>query len=244
MALTPQNNEAFLREVDDELRRDQLVTFWERWGRLLIVGIVAALALFAAYLYWQHRQHEAAGVEGEQLQAAFDSLGAEKVAAASVPLATLAGSKREGYAALAKFTQADILLQKSDLKGAAAKFAEVANDNGAAKPFRDLALIRQTAAEYDGLKPQVVVERLRTLAVPGNPWFGSAGELVAIAYVRMNRRDLASALFVKIARDEGVPDSVRQRSIQMAGVLGVDTPPPASGATGPGAAKNEDGKAR
>lgn len=233
MAITPNTNQAFLREVDDELRRDQLATFWERWGRWLIVAIVAALALFAGYLYWRHHQEQVAGVEGEQLQAAYDSLGANNPAAAGAPLATLATSRRAGYAVLAKFTQGDILLQKNNGKAAAALFAGIAADTGNAQPFRDLALIRQTAAEYDSVKPQVVVERLRPLAVAGNPWLGSAGEMVAVAYIRMNRRDLAGALFGKMARDEGVPNSIRQRAVQMAGVMGVD-------AVAPG----EDNKAR
>lgn len=222
MALTPNSNDAFLREVDDELRRDQLAGFWENWGRWVIVGIVVALAAFGAYLYWQHRTDQAAGIEGERLQAAYDSLGANNPAAAAAPLAEIAASNRDGYRALAKFTQADVLLQKQDFKGAAAKLGEIAQDASFAKPFRDLALVRQTSAEFDELKPQVVVERLRPLAVAGNPWFGSAGEMVAIAYVRMNRRDLAGALFGRMAQDDDVPDSIRQRAVQMAGVLGVD----------------------
>jgi len=222
LALTPESNEAFLREVDDELRRDQLMSFWEKWGFWLIGGVVAALALFGAYLYWQHRQEVAAGDEAETLQGAYDKLAASQPSEAAPTLATLAGSSRDGYRALAKFTQADILLEKNDMKGAAAKFAEVANDSGLAQPFRDLALIRQTSAEYDGLKPQVVIDRLRALAIPGNPWFGSAGELVAIAYMQTNRNDLAGTLFGQIGRDKTVPDSIRQRAVQMAGVLGVD----------------------
>ena len=91
--------------------------------------------------------------------------------------------------------------------------------------FRDQALVRQTAAEFDTLKPQVVVERLRPLAVAGNPWFGSAGELTAVAYMRMNKSDLAGPLFAKIAADEGVPDTIRQRAVQMAGAVGVDAVP-------------------
>ena len=54
LASTPPDNEAFLREVDDELRRDELQSFWKRWGRWLVGGIIAALALFAAYLWWQN----------------------------------------------------------------------------------------------------------------------------------------------------------------------------------------------
>ena len=77
-------------------------------------------------------------------------------------------------------------------------------------------------AEYDSLQPQVVIDRLRPLVVKGGAFYGSAGEMTAIAHLRMGRRDLAGKLFGEIARDEGVPPSIRQRVVQMAGVLGVD----------------------
>ena len=128
----------------------------------------------------------------------------------------------DGYRASAKFVQADLLLQKNDLKGAAAKFAEVANDTGLAQPFRELALIRQTTAEYDVLRPDAVIARLAPLAVKGGPWLGSAGEMVAIAHLRLNHRDQAGRLFGEIAADPNVPETVRQRAVQMAGTLGVD----------------------
>lgn len=218
----PPTNEAFLREVDDELRRDRLASFWTRYGRLLIAAIVLGLAAFAGYLYWRNHQQEVRGQEGEKLQSAYDALAAGRAAEANKPLDELTRSSSEGYRALALFTQADILLQRDDLKGAAAKFAEVARNEEFAPAFRDLALIRQTAAEYDTLQPQAVVDRLRTLAVPANPYFGSAGEMVAVAHLRAGRRDLAGRLFGQIARDENVPASLRQRAVQMAGLLGVD----------------------
>lgn len=246
MALPPKTDEAFLREVDEELRRDQLAGFWTNWGIWVAVGLVAALAALAGFLYWQHHNREVAGVEGEQLQAAYDSLGANNAAVAAKPLAELAKSNRDGYRALALFTQADVLLQKDDLKGAAAKLGAIAGDTSLAKPFRDLALVRQTSAEFDTLKPQVVVERLRPLAVPGGAWLGSAGEMVAIAYLRMNQRQQAGILFGQIARDTGVPETIRQRAVQMAGVLGVDavaSTGPTAGTIAP-AASNEDTKAQ
>ncbi len=222
MALPPKTDESFLREVDEELRRDQLAGFWTNWGKWVVVAVLAALVALAGFLYWQHRRETAAGVEGEQLQTAYDALAADKVADASKALTQLSGSGQAGYSALARFTEADILLQKEDMKGAAAKLAAIAADTSVAKPFRDLALVRQTSAEFDTLKPQVVVERLRPLAVAGNPWFGSAGEMVAIAYVRLNQRAQAGTLFGQIARDPGVPETIRQRAVQMAGVMGVD----------------------
>lgn len=219
MALTPQNNDAFLREVDEELRKDQALDLWHRYGRTLIIALAGALAALGGVLFWQSHQRKTAEREGEQLQAAYDDLGAQKVAAASQSLAALAQSSADGYRAVARFTQADIALQKDDLKGAAQQFAAIAADQSIAKPFRDLALIRQTSAEFDALKPDVVVARLRGLAVAGNPWFGSAGELVAVAYLKQGRRDLAARLFGQIAATEQVPASIRQRAVQMAGVL-------------------------
>ena len=222
MALTPQNNEQFAREVDEELRRDEAIALWKRWGKIIVAAIVAGLLAFAGWLYWQSHREGVAGEQGVKFNQAMDDLGANQKAKAAPALAELATSGTEGYSALAKFTQADIALQNQDLKGAAKLFAEVANDGDLAQPLRDLALIRQTNAEYDSLQPQVVIDRLRPLAVKGNAFFGSAGEMTAIAHLRMNRRDLAGRMFGEIARDDAVPSSIRQRAVQMAGVLGVD----------------------
>lgn len=225
MALTPQNNEAFLREVDEEYRREQMIGLWQRYGRWIVVAVVAVLVAFAAFLYWQHRERVAAEKEGETLQTAYDYLGANDFKGAAKPLAELAQSKRDGYRVLALFSQADVLLQQNKLKEAAAKFAGVANDASVAQPFRDLALIRQTAAEYDTLKPDVVIQRLSPLAVQGNAYMGSAGEMVGAAYLAQGKRDQAAQTFARIARDKTVPQSLRQRAVQMAGVLGVDALP-------------------
>lgn len=222
MALTPQNNDQFAREVDEELRREEALALWKRWGKVIVGVVVAALVALAGWLYWQSHREAVAGEQGEKFNQAMDALGANQQAKATPVLAELATSGTEGYQALAKFTQADIALQKDDLKGAAKLFGEVANDGSIAQPLRDLALVRQTTAEYDSLQPQAVIDRLRPLAVKGNPFFGSAGEMTAVAHLRMNRRDLAGRLFGEIARDEGVPSSIRQRAVQMAGVLGVD----------------------
>lgn len=229
MALTPQNNEAFLREVDEELRKDQAAALARRWGLVIAAVVALGLVIFAGYLFWQHRQREAAGREGEQLQMVWDNLAANQNAKAAPALAELAKSDSDGYRAIALFTQADLLLQKDDLKGAAAKFGAIAADESLAEPFRHLALIRQTTAEFDTIKPDQVVARLRGVAVPENPYFGSAGELVALAYLKQNKRDLAGRLFGQMAQDENVPASIRQRAVQMAGVLGVDAVPADAG---------------
>ena len=67
-----------------------------------------------------------------------------------------------------------------------------------------------------------VAAQLQPLAQPANAWFGSAGELLAMAYLEQGKRAEAGRLFAEIARTETVPNPIRSRARQMAGVLGVD----------------------
>jgi hypothetical protein len=72
------------------------------------------------------------------------------------------------------------------------------------------------------MQPQAVIDRLKPLATPGNPWFGSAGELVAMAYLKQGKENLAGPLLAAIAKDDQVPQTLRARTRQLAGVLGYD----------------------
>ena len=95
--------------------------------------------------------------------------------------------------------------------------------------------MRGTSLDFDTLKPDEVIARLQPLAVAGEPFFGSAGEMVAMALLAKGQKPAAAQLFAKIAADDGVPDSLRARAVQVAGTLGVDAS--ASLPTGPTAAE-------
>jgi hypothetical protein len=221
VALTPQNSEVFMREVDEAVRQDQLLTFWQRYGRIAIAVLVLGLAAFGGWLYWQHYSRTQSEATSEKVDAVLaGALGGGNPDAKQLDALTQAG--QPGYRAAALLTKAGVASRKGDAKGAIALYAAMAADSGLDQPYRDLALIRQTALEFDSLKPQQVVDRLKPLAIEGAPWFGSAGELVALAYVKMGKTDLAGPMFAAMAKDKGVPDSIRSRARQMAGVMGID----------------------
>lgn len=223
MAVTPaDSDEAFLREVDENLRRDQVADLWRRYGRIAIAALVAALAVLAGVLWWNSHRASVAGQEGEQMQAAFDDIAKGNLATADASLAKLATSRVGGYRAAALLSQAAVAVERKDDRSAIAKLAAVAGDTGLAQPYRDVALVKQTALEFDTLTPQTVIARLQPLAVAESAFFGSAGEMVAISYLRLNRRAHAGSLFAAIAKQPSVPATIRQRAVQMANGLGID----------------------
>jgi hypothetical protein len=227
LALTPTDkraatDEAFLREVDDAVRAGDLENFWKRYGRWLLAAIVGGLIAFGGYIYWYNQKAAAAAANGEKFLAATEKLDGGDSKAALADFQTLAKADQPGYRAMAKMMIATIAARDGDTKKAVAEYAKVAADSSLPQPFRDMALIRQTAAEFDTLPPQTVVNRLKPLSKPGNAWFGSAGEMTAIAYMKMGKEDLAGPIFAQIAKQEGLPESIRSRAQQMAGSLGVD----------------------
>ena len=225
-----------MREVDDALRQDQVEQFLVRYGKPLLAVVVAALLAFAGYLYWQHRQRAEAEAGSEQLILALDDLDAGNASGAQAKLAPIAAGSG-GTATMAQIAQAGALLEKGKSADAAKLYSKVAEDSAAPKPLRDLATVREIAAAFDTLPPQTVVDRLSSLAQPGNPWFGVAGEMVGVAYLKQGKAKQAGPLFVKIAKDKTQPDALRARVRQLAGQLGYDAIDDVVSATG------EDGAA-
>lgn len=214
-------NDAFLREVDDALREDELLTALRRYGKPALAVVVAGLLALAGYLWWDNYRNDQQATHGEQLILALDQLEAGNLATASAGLAPLAGGS-DGSAAAARLLRADIALKLGHTQEAAGQYAALAADSAAPQPYRQLASIREVAVRFDSMSPDAVIARLKPLAVPGNPWFGSAGELVGMAYLKQGNTALAGPLFGAIAREKTVPDTLRSRARQIAGLLGND----------------------
>src|SRR3546814_1131712 len=102
------------------------------------------------------------------------------------PYTTLFRSEDNGaYRSAALIQQANMKAQTGDLKAAAALMAKVAGDTSVDQSLRDLALVRQTAFEFDTLKPEAVIARMKPLVEakdPASSWFPSAAALSAIAH--------------------------------------------------------------
>ena len=223
MALTPDTpNDAFLREVDENLRRDQLRDYAKKYAPWLIAAVVLFLVAIGGWIYWQSRQQQQAAQQSEQLNQIYSDIASGKLANVPERLNQLAAEGDDIVRASALFASASVALDQGKRPDAIAKYREAQSDEDLPKVYRDAALIRLTALEFDSIKPEEVIARLQPLAAAGNPWFGSAGELTAMAYLKQNKKAEAGRMFAAIAADPQVPETLRTRAVQIAGTLGVD----------------------
>ena len=212
----------FVREVDEAVRQDDMMGAMRRFGIPLLIAVVVVLAGLGGWLWWRNNQAETLGRQGEDLALALDQVQAGRFDTGSKSLEPLAAKPATGIGAVAAVMRGAIAEEQGKRADAVRQFAAVSGNADAPQAVRDLATVREVAAGFETFSPQQVIDRLKPLAVPGNPWFGNAGELVGMAYLKQGKRELAGPMFASIARDEKVPPTLRRRARQLAGLLGVD----------------------
>ncbi|WP_294122950.1 tetratricopeptide repeat protein [Sphingomonas sp.] len=222
MALPTDPAEAFVREVDENLRRDQMADMAKSYGKWIIAAVVLFLGAVGGYLYWQSNSQKQAAADSETISAALDKAASGSSKGAQAELAPLGDSANDVTRASALLGQAALALRKNDRKTAIDLYTKVENDSGLPQPYRDLALVRRTMTEFDALKPDEVIARLKPLTEQGKPFFGTAGEMTGMAMLDKGDKVGAGQLFARIASDKQVPQSIRARAVQLAGSLGVD----------------------
>lgn len=230
MALTPSKtgdkrsaeDDVIIREIDEAVRQDDATEFIRRYGIAIAAVLIIALAGLGGYLFYDAQTESRLEAQSEQLMGVVDARDAENWDAVEERAAALIDADVPGVRTSARFMQASALLENGEPGGAVELYARIAADEEAPPAMRDLARIREVATDFDDRQPEEVIARLKDLAVPGNPFFGSAGELTAIAHLEAGNRKAAGSLFAAIAKDEDQPATLRDRARQMAGLLGVD----------------------
>jgi hypothetical protein len=223
LAQPPDISETFMREVDENLRRDQLRDFFKSYGNWIIVAVLLFLAASGGYIWWNQHSVQRSGEQVEKLAQIYKDIASGDQTHSAQQLDQMANSgNSKAVRPSSQFARAAIALQQGDTKFAIATYKAAANDSSLPGPYRDVALIRQTALEFDSLQPQEIVARLAPLAKPGEPWFGSAGEMTALAMLKQGNKQQAAQLLAAISKDSQVPEAIRTRAGQLAGTLGVE----------------------
>ena len=169
----------------------------------MIAAVILFLAACGGFIWYQQHREKVAEAHVEQLAQIYKDIGTGNTAKVPPQLDDLSNSASKAVRATALFTRAAFALQQNDQKLALATYKKIADDSSLPDAYRNAALIRQTALEFDELQPQQVIARLEPLAKPGNPWFGSAGEMTALALIKQGKNKEAGQLFASHRQGQG-----------------------------------------
>ncbi|MGH6926228.1 MAG: tetratricopeptide repeat protein [Propylenella sp.] len=212
MANDERRTDTFIREVDEELRREQLKALWDRFGWLFIGACVLIVAITAGYRGWIWWEERRAAQAGDRFLAAIEAIERGSRAEGEAQLNAIAEEGGSGYAALARLKLAGDKVAAGEKEAALAAYDTFAGDMSLGEPLRDLARIRAALLALDAGDAAGAVERAETLNVPGRPWRHAAREVLGTAAYATGDLRKAREYFASIQEDAETPADIWQRS--------------------------------
>ena len=206
------------REIDEELRRDNLIKLWSRYGRYIIAIAVFALVVAGGFVAWRDHQLSERRAQSTRYAGAL-TLAREGKEADAVKVFAAIAHEGGGYAILAAFEEAALLAKSGDREAAAAAYDRVAAASEFDPDLRGLAVLLSVMQRMPEADAQTTIDRLAPLTASGNPWRPSAIELTALARLKLQDKSGALALFKSLADDPATPQSLRARAAEMATAL-------------------------
>lgn len=212
------NNDSFIDEVTEEVRRDRLFGLFRRYGwiaALLIVLLVGGAA-------WNEWRKATATAEAEAFgDALLDALDSEDDAARAAALAAIeTGDNPRAAAVLALITAGT----DADGTDTDALWA-ISEDPNLPALWRDVAALKAAVASSGSMPADELVARLEPLALPGAPYRLLALEQIALAEVSRGDTQAALALLTEITQDDATGQGLLQRAGQLIVALGGDPNP-------------------
>ena len=206
------------REIEEELRRDNLLKLWSRYGRYIIMAVVAVLVLAGGFVAW--RDHHAGNRKAVSTRyyGAMALVGEGKDADAITLLATVI-QEGGGYAVLARFDEAELRAKAGDRAGTQAIYDRIAAAGDVDSEFRDLAVLLSVMRGLTDTDAKVSIARLEPLTASGKPWRATALELTAAARLKAGDKAAALEIYKSLADDLTAPEGLRGRAAEMATAL-------------------------
>jgi hypothetical protein len=208
----------FIREVDEDYRRDRIVQFLRRYQLLLIGVAVLVVVGTAGYRFYTDRQTKAAEAANTRYEAAAQLVREGKLAEAQKAFDALQKEGPGGYAALARISAVEALAAH-DPAAAARGFDAIVQDGGMDASLRDVAQMRSALIRIDEDDPQAFEKRYGPVATPTFPFRASLRELLAMAALKRNDTEAAGRWLDQVVIDDQTPNGLRKRAEAFLGLV-------------------------
>jgi hypothetical protein len=198
------------QEVDEEVRREQLKKLWDRYGNYFValcVLVVAGVAAWRGYDYWQTKKAAEAGAAFEAAVTLSDQ---GKHQEAEAAFTKVAATGTTGYRVLARL-RAAAELAATDSKAAVAAYDDIAADRSVGQVFQDFAAVRAGLLLVDTASYADLQGRLEPLTAETRVFRHTAREVLALSAWKAGDATNAKRWSDLITADPQTPAGLRGR---------------------------------
>ena len=204
-------DENFLREVEEELRRERFERIWKEYGTFILAGAALIVIGVLGYKYVENRRLTAAQTTGQRYEGAVDLASSGKDGSAEKEFAAIVAEGTGGYPELARLQLAGVLLKQGKKADAIAAYDELAK-SGTDPLLRDYAALQAAGARLGEADFTEMQNRLTPLMADTSPWRYSARGLLGVAAFKAGKPDEARTVLTPLLVDQKTPPSIAERA--------------------------------
>jgi hypothetical protein len=204
--------DAFLREIEEEVRRERLAKLWDKYGVAVLGGMAAIVLLVGGWKWYQAHQISVAAQAGAQFAEVSALLEDGKKEDAVRGFEQIAKEGTYGYGQLARLRLAAQARKDGKTDVALRYYEELAADSGADELLRGFAQLQIATLKVDTASWTETKNRLTDLVKEDNPWRFAARELHGVAAYKAGKFDEARKAFTELLASGDTPNAIRQRA--------------------------------
>jgi hypothetical protein len=204
-------HDTLLREVQEEIRREQMEKLWQRYNGLIIAAAAFIILAVAGYKYWETTRIAAENAAGAEYTAAEALSDDKKKPEAEAAFKKLADEGPAGYASLAKLQLAGALVKDGKIDDAIATYDELAKTSRADNLLKSFAQLQAASLRMPNADYAEMQNRLTPLAADDAPFSKSARELLGVAAYKAGKYDEARKYLEPLLLDPASSQALQER---------------------------------
>ena len=208
----------FIREVEEEYRRDKAIEFWKRYQNWIIGLAILIVVAAGVWRYTQTQQKAAQEAAGARFETAVQMAREGKGQEAEQSFLEIARTGPKGYAVLARFRAAAEIAGRNQAE-AVTIYDALSVDPGVNPVLQNVARLRSAFLLVDTVDDAEMKRRIEPLAAPTSAFRHSARELLGLAALKAGDFEAAGRWFDMIVADPQAPQGLRERAGTMLGLV-------------------------
>lgn len=208
-------SDAFIREVDEDLRQKQINDLWKKYGKLVIgmaVGIVLIVSGRSLYTYFVESKYNeqamafsnAIKLSGSEISSALDPVIASDV---------------DGYEIIATFKKVELEVAAENNLGAVAILDQFIETATVDPIYKDMANVQAAILELDTASSDAVRARLSLILNGTSRFKHIATELLALSELQNGETEAAISRLEALVLDVETPGGIKNRAEQYLSVI-------------------------
>jgi len=210
--------DAFIREVDEDVKNDNLRIFWNKYGLYVVLLVAFCLTLavsFESIKAWKIRRDQA------MTTAYIATLNMKESGKLNESLAMLKRISEDGngiYRDIAKLQTVNVLLEQGNKDKAVKELENIVDNLKINESLRSAARLKLVALQFDEYDSAKIEETLSPIAQDKN-WAPYAKEFMALAAIKDGDSEKAKTIYSEILALPDLSEEFRTRVLDILSVL-------------------------